>query len=592
MMPSLAGLFDSAQSALTTLLEFAALISVVVFVHEMGHLLVAKWRGVKAEHFSIGFGPRVFGFNLGETEYRLSALPFGGYVKFAGDNPHEEVAPGDRGRGFLEATPLSRGLIAVAGPAANFVLALVISLGLNLVPHPDLAPVVGFVKPGSPADVGGLQHGDRVLAIDGTPVRGFFELQELVSAVWGRPLALQVKRGAAELALSVTPALLEEDTPLGVQKSGRIGVSSYPRTAVLSVLGPDTPAGRSGLQTFDTITKLGAVEIKSYEQLIDVLEAKLSAPAGPPEVLEVAATRPLPPEPLPAAGTPPAPRPVKGKRAEAPSLVPASVKGSLTLPAPLGRPVKHAEVEALVGLASSDLTIAQVQPGSAADKAGLRRGDRVLEVQGKPVIWWGDEVERARQAAGAAPLAFVVLRDGQKLAVTVTQTMRQERDEAGVRKQVPDLGAFPDRTVLRGEQELITVQYGPAEAVRRAVLDVGEKTHQMALGIARIFSGKLSSEAVGGPLMIADLTRKAADASLLAFFFLMGMFSLNLGLMNLLPVPVLDGFHVLSAMIEAVWRRPLSLQFRETANKVGLAMVLALMLFAFHNDVMRKFFDP
>ena len=114
----------------------------------------------------------------------------------------------------------------------------------------------------------------------------------------------------------------------------------------------------------------------------------------------------------------------------------------------------------------------------------------------------------------------------------------------------------------------------------------------MALGIARIFSGKLSSEAVGGPLMIADLTRKAADASLLAFFFLMGMFSLNLGLMNLLPVPVLDGFHVLSAMIEAVWRRPLSLQFRETANKVGLAMVLALMLFAFHNDVMRKFFDP
>ena len=87
MVPSLAGLFDSAQSALITLLEFSALISVVVFVHEMGHLLVAKWRGVKAERFSIGFGPRLFGFNLGETEYRLSVLPFGGYVKFAGDNP-------------------------------------------------------------------------------------------------------------------------------------------------------------------------------------------------------------------------------------------------------------------------------------------------------------------------------------------------------------------------------------------------------------------------------------------------------------------------------------------------------------------------
>jgi regulator of sigma E protease len=586
-LPTLAGAGEYLLSGLITLGEFAALISVVVFVHEMGHLLVAKAFGVKAEKFSLGFGPKIFGFTIGETEYRWSLLPFGGYVKFSGDNPGEEVKPEDKGRGFLEASPLARGAIAFAGPFANFLLALVVTLVLHLIPHSEPAPVVGFVKPGSPAAQAGLRHGDKFLAVDGAPVRGFTELQEKVSAVWNRALSLRVLRGAEEKTLSVQPALVEEDSPLGVLRSGRIGISAASRTAQLAVLGPETAAAKAGLQDFDTLTKVGADEVKSYEQLLDLLAARLSrAPGSSEGAVEIAFERKPPPAPLPPAGTKLERRPQDHAKVE-----PQKLTGQLVIPA-LGRAVEPAAAEALLGLASSDNTIAHVQPESAAEKAGLRRGDRVLEVQGKKVIWWDDEVERARQAVGPAPLHFKVLRGGATLDVEVAQIMRPGRDDAGVKKMFPELGAFPERTVLRGGDDAwVTFAYPFGEAAVRSVGDTIDKGKQMLLGIARMVTGQLSTQAIGGPLMMADVTRKMADFGLAPFFLLMGWISLNLGLMNLLPIPILDGFHLLSAMIEGVFRRPLSLKFREVANTVGLVFVLGLMLFALTNDVMRKFVE-
>src|SRR5260370_9026523 len=138
------------QSAGFTLLSFALVISVVVFFHELGHLLVGKAVGVRAVRFSIGFGPKLFGIKRGETEYRVSLLPLGGYVKFAGDNPYEEIAPEDRGRGFLEQPPWKKGLIAFARPAANLILAIALYFLVVAAPHQALAPHVAYVKPHAP----------------------------------------------------------------------------------------------------------------------------------------------------------------------------------------------------------------------------------------------------------------------------------------------------------------------------------------------------------------------------------------------------------------------------------------------------------
>jgi len=543
------------QSAGLTLLSFAVLITVLVFFHEMGHLLVGKFFGVKILRFSIGFGPRLFGFVRGETEYRFSLLPLGGYVKFAGDVPGEELPPEDRGRGFLEQRPGVKAAIAFAGPAANFVLAALIFFAINAVPHKEYAAVVGQVKPGSPAAQAGVLPGDRVEAVDGEPVVGFGAFQEKIRARPGKPLALSVVREGERLTLRITPAVHEEKNPLETVRHGRIGIALKPRLAEVTVVGPDAPAARAGLRTFDLVTRMDGQPVASWEDLAKKLAARGDAGV----TLEVLRRRAV-----------------------------AAPGATLWAQEPLRIALPSARD---AGLEAADLTVFGVQHGSAAQEAGLLRGDRIVSVDGREVIWWTDEVEAARRAAGATPMQFVVRRDGQLVTLTVRQQLRAARDEAGVRVQVPELGAEPDLAIFDGKAEIVTVRFGLGEAALRGIAGTGEAIRGMALGLAKIVTGKISSEAIGGPIMIADVARKAADEGWMSFLTVMAMISISLGLMNLIPIPVLDGFHMLSAGIEAVRRRPLSLRFREIANVVGVALVLSLMLFALKNDAVRKFFD-
>lgn len=544
------------QSAGFTLLSFALVISVVVFFHELGHLLVGKALGVKAVRFSIGFGPKIFGFKGRETEYRVSLLPLGGYVKFAGDNPYEEVAAEDQGRGFLEQPPWKKGLIAFAGPAANFVLAIALYFLVFAAPHQDLAAQVGYVKPHSPAAAAGLEPGDRILAIDGEPVEGWSSLQEVIRAHAGEPLTMEVERDGARRTLRIVPAVHEETNPIETVKHGRIGISAVSRTAEVTVMSPDSPSGRAGLKTFDKVVRLGGAPVASWEQL----ERKLRGASGPLQ-LEVLRPRAV-----------------------------AAPGGTLWAQDPISIEVSAPAKPGDYGLEASDLTLFAVQPGGAADEAGLRRGDRVVAVNGVRAYSWTDEVESGLKAAGTRPVQVTVRRDGDELRVALTQHLRKDRDEAGVLQDVPDLGAAPDLNSF-GDADRIWIRFSVSDAARRAVLNTAGFVRAQAIGIARIVTGHISSRAIGGPLMIADVARKAAEAGWRDLVLTMGAISVVLGLMNLIPVPVLDGFHVLTAAIEAVRRRPLSLKFREVANVVGIALLLTLMLYAFRNDAMRKWFE-
>jgi regulator of sigma E protease len=203
---------------------------------------------------------------------------------------------------------------------------------------------------------------------------------------------------------------------------------------------------------------------------------------------------------------------------------------------------------------------------------------------------WTDEVEPVLKAAGTQPVPFVVRRDGKEVSLSVVQHLRKEHDETGVLAEVPDLGASPD---LNGyaEPERIFVRYSLAQAASHAVFGMVESLRTQTLGVVRMVTGRISSRAIGGPLMMADVARKAAELGWREVLLTISMISVALGFMNLLPVPVLDGFHVLSAVIEGIRRRPLSLRFREVANVVGLALLFTLMLYAFRNDAMRKWFE-
>ena len=542
------------QSFATTVVAFAVLISVIVFIHELGHLVVGKWLGVKAIRFSIGFGPRLWGFQWGETEYRLSLLPFGGYVKFAGDNPLEELPPEDQGRGFLEQPPHRKAAIAVAGPAANFVLAVAVLFLLNVLPHVEMLAMVGSVKPNSPAAHAGLRYGDRIVAVDGKPVDSFPALQEMVGSRPGQATRFTIQRGSQTLESVVVPGTVEESDLIETVQRGRIGISPKPFAAEI-VVQQGSPAARAGLRDFDRVVRLAGEPISNYEQLAERI-ASLHGPV-PVDVLRR--------EEVPAPG--------------------ASLWSDKSF---------HAVLEAdgtESGIGVAHLALFFVQPGSAAAEAGLRRGDRVVSINGKNVGWWNDDVELARKAAGAEPFQMTVRRGNQLVDVTVRQHMRSTRDEAGVRVQVPDLGAGPDPAIWSVEPSVVSVRYPISTAFARSVTGIASMTRKMVLGLERIVVGRISAEAISGPLTIASVARTAADAGWQTFLGWMALISLNLGVLNLVPIPVLDGFHVLSAAIEGVRRRPLSLRFREIANLVGVALVLALMLFALRNDAVRMFLD-
>ena len=544
------------QSAGFTLLSFALVISVVVFFHELGHLLVGKALGVKALRFSIGFGPKLFGFKKHETEYRVSLLPLGGYVKFAGDNPYEEVAPEDRGRGFLEQPPWKKGLIAFAGPAANFILAIVLYFVVFAAPHQDLAAKVGYVKPQSPAAQAGLRSGDRIVVIDGDRVEAWSDLQEKIRGHLGEPLTMEIERDGRRLSLRLVPAVHEETGPIETVKHGRIGISAVPRAAEVTLISPDSPAGKAGIRTFDKIAKIDGAPVANWE----LLEERLAARSDP---LKVDVLRP---EAVPAPG------------------------GTLWSNRPISFEVPAPTRAGGYGLEASDLTLFAVQPGGAADEAGLQRGDRILAVNGKPALSWSDEVEGAIRPQGAQPMQMTVRRDGKELTVTVKPHLKKERDETGVLQDVPDLGASPDLNAF-GDPERVWVRYDLPDAARRAVTNTAGFVRAQAIGIVRIVTGHISSRAIGGPLMIADVARRAAESGWRELIVTMGAISVVLGLMNLIPVPVLDGFHVLTALIEGIRRKPLSVRFREVANVVGIALLLTLMLYAFRNDAMRKWFE-
>jgi regulator of sigma E protease len=552
------------QSAGFTVLSFALVISVVVFFHELGHLLVGKAVGVKAVRFSIGFGPKLFSFQKGETEYRLSLLPLGGYVKFAGDNPYEEVALEDRGRGFLEQAPWKKGLIAVAGPMANFVLAIVFFFFVYSAPRADIRAKVGYVKPESPAAAAGLRYGDEVVSINGTHIDGWITMQQEIRAHGGETLSLRVLRSGQPLDLQIIPAMHEETNPIETVKHGRIGVAAVPRSAEVTVVSPDSPAGRAGVQTFDKVVALDGQPIPNWEDLAQKLEAKSTA-----ITLNVLRPRAV-----------------------------AAPGATLWAQDPVALQLAAPDKPGAYGLEPSDMTLFVVQPGSGAWDSGLRRGDKILSVAGKPALSWTDEVEPALAAAFHAdaptplkldPVTFVVRRDGKELSLPVMQHLHQDRDETGFKADLPELGALPG-LVNSTEPERIFVKYSLPQAATHAFSATGEMLRTQALGIARMIGGHIPTRSIGSFLLMADVARKAADQGWREVLLTMSTISIVLGFMNLLPVPVLDGFHVLSAFIEGIRKKPLSLRFREVANVVGLALLFTLMLYAVRNDVLRKWF--
>jgi regulator of sigma E protease len=532
--------------------SFILLLGVLVTVHELGHFLVAKACGVKVLKFSIGFGPRIFGFTRGETEYRVAWIPLGGYVRMAGEVPYEELPPEEAKRGFLAQPPWKRALIVAAGPVFNLVFPILIYFFVFVGAHQVDSARVGGVEPGAPAAIAGIKPGDRIVSIDGEPVRRFTDVMRALESRYDRDVPLSVEREGTTINLTVRPIVNEEQNPIETTRRGMIGISRG-RPPLVGVV-KDSPGYAAGLRTFDRITHVNGKAVEDEAALMTTLEKTEGRIS-----LELVRQVPLK---------------VPGVGGYAPRIEKVEIDR------------QPGEGLAVIGAERADLFVGGIEPGSPLDRLGVRPGDRLVAINGKPqpsIFLFNLAVNALKEEPFQLTWRSV---NGEEKMETVRQVNSERHDEYNQTISSLDLGLRPYGGPQTGvEGEMITLRMGPLDALKLSLEVVPEIIGKTAKVIVRLFTGQVAFENVGGPLSLYTIASKTAEKGLEYYLDAMAAISVNLGLMNLLPIPILDGFHLLAALWEGVRRRPIPMRAREIANMVGLAMLVLLMVMVLRNDI-------
>ena len=540
------------------LLYFVLLCSVLIFVHELGHFVWAKIFGVKVLTFSIGLGPKIVRLRGRETEYCIGILPFGGFVKMLEVGREEPVLPEDGKRTFEAQALWKRVVIVLAGPAMNVLFPVLLYFSVFVGDTRSSPPVVGTVLPGHAAE-GKLEVGDRVLEIDGKRISTFSELRRRVEKSPGKELKLKLFRDSDHVELTIVPTEVRIERPLGIVDSvGEIGVAPSRPASVVGIARTDSPAYRAGLRTFDLVTEVRGRPTRTFAELEDALAQNRG------ETVPVAYLRPVPVKALGGLGE------FWVYESGVAALTPEQAAGDL-----LTR----------TGLEHAGLYLADVPPGSPEARAGLRPGDRIVEVDGIPVLAWSSFSERLL-AAPSRPHALTFSRGGEMHAATIQLERRDEVDEFGARSSAYGLRATPFAPVVH--EAPVQSEAPVAFALEAAVDQTIEVVRFICVGIVRLLQGEMSLSTLGGPITVYDMVGQEGQRGAAYFVFAMAVISINLGLINLLPIPVLDGGQLLFLLCEAVLRRPLPLRVREAASLVGLATLVALMGVALKNDVERR----
>jgi regulator of sigma E protease len=435
------------SSFLTDAVVVIIVLGVMVFVHEAGHFLAAKGFGVRVLTFSLGFGKRIFGFERGGTDYRVSILPLGGYVKMAGDDP-TAVLTGDPGE-FLGRPRWQRFVIILMGPMMNFVLAVVVLAGLYMFPfqkpaYEDQPVVVGAVDPDSAAAEAGLQPGDRVVQFDGIKNPRWQDIRFKVLTGAEHPIPLTVDRGSQTLHMSLTP-----------QTEGQDG------------------AGVAGWYPY----------------------------------------------------------------------VP--------------------------------LVVDKVEPGQPASEAGLKPGDMILGVDGKPIYYYRLVVQGLMDSKGKA-VDLTVQRDGKQFQVHVKPAYTD----------VMDLKTWRIGVTIR-QTEYVIRKLPLGLAIEYAVRWNYQRFLETFNVLGRILTRKMSTKSLAGPIGIAQISGEAYRSGFSVLLSFVAFISLQLGIINLLPIPVMDGGHIFMLAIEGLMRRDLSLAVKERVIQVGVVLIVLLFVFVMYNDIMK-----
>ena len=447
----------------STALAFVLTLGLLIVFHEFGHYLMARWCGVKVLRFSIGFGQPLLSKRWGkdQTEWVIAAFPLGGYVKML-DEREGSVAPQELPQSFNRKPVAHRFAIVAAGPAANFLLAILLYWLLFMLGVAAIKPVIGTVPPSTPAAFAGFERGETITKIGGEPV-----------TTW---------QDARWLLLS---HVVDQSSPV----------------------------------TLETVNPLGHIDVRQ----VDIT-----------------------------------------------GIQPDDLDGDFLKK--IGLTIYQPDMEPIIG---------QVTPESAGSRAGLRAGDRILEVNRKQIALWEELVQEIRANPGML-LRLRIQRNSETLSLEAIPDTATEGSE-----KVGKLGIGPKIDQAEFEKLMVEISYAPGTAMVRAISKTWETSVFTLQMLGKMLAGQVSWKNVSGPITIADYAGKSAQMGVAPYLGFLALISISLGVLNLLPIPVLDGGHLMYYVIEIIKGSPLSAKTAEIGQQVGMALLFALMAFAIYNDVVR-----
>jgi len=562
---------------------------VLVFVHEMGHLLLAKVLGVRVLSFSIGFGPKIFSFNYKKTKYSVGIIPLGGYIKMFGELLEDKVLSSEKRYSFLYQPVWKKLLIAFAGPFFNLIFPIFLLFFIFFGNQTFILPVVGSTVPNSVASNSGLISGDRILKVSGERVNNFSQVASIILDNPKKKLVFLIERFGKNkrqvISLVIIPEQYNNPHPLFKNEFlGKIGIMPDVQKPIIIVPYKNSIAFQSGVRTFDRVIYFMNNKIFNFSEL-ELLFLRNSIFYGEVE------------------------------RSSKDKVNVISFKSSLFNQKIINRKIKifyHSIIAAerldktlldrikktkqsiiafkkgLItqkGISFAVGSINKIAKGSPAHLLGLSFGDKILSINGKNIFTL--QVLEQELLLGQNKIHIASIIGNNEAKIIVFRFHKSKKVKLKI-SAIEEFGMFFMPAYKQGITYNKSVKF--FDSFRLSILQTLSLILMMLKSLWMFISLKIPLSQLGGPIMVFDIASQASSISLSYYFYVMSLISINLGLLNLLPIPVLDGGYLVLFFVEAVQQKPITIRIKKIAFKIGIVFLFILMFLAFFNDIYRFFY--
>lgn len=544
---------------------FVILLGILIFVHELGHFVIARLCGVRVEVFSLGFGKKILQYKKGDTTYCISLIPLGGYVKMFGEQPTRttednqtvELTAEEKKVSFTHKNVWQRIAIVLAGPLMNFFFAVFVFGFIAQIGEESRAPIMASITKDSPAAQMGLASGDRIVEVGGTPIQSYEDFQKSLNAHKNSSVSAVVENSAKErktVSLNVSaiknPNIFSIDTMIGSID----GIEALARGTTVGII-PNSQAEKLGFKIGDAVVAIGDKKINRWEEMESFFAEAKNNPTGK-TIFEV----------------------MRGSAEE-------KTATTQRIEVPLADLKSISEF----GFEFSDLYLDQVVKGSPAELAGLQKFDRIVSIGSQKIEKWDQVLNTIKSFDGKEALDITVLREGTPVLKKITPQVTVQMTALGQEDKRYTIGIMP--MVHFATPEMIVVKSGSIfNSVEKGFSRTIDISLMTVFSFVKLFQGEVSHKNIGGMISIGKAAKDSFELGLQSFLMTMGILSVSLFILNLLPIPVLDGGHLVFYGIEAIKGSPLSVKKMEVAQQIGFVLLMGLMVLALFNDFTKFFF--